>query len=68
MKVETEPVQHCAERDCYRFAPGELESLFGRQWTVQLFAHHERWRSAVFLLTRHAADLIRPTRGEESVT
>jgi SAM-dependent methyltransferase len=33
-------------------APGELEGLFKENWAVEMFAHYEQWRTAVFLLTR----------------
>lgn len=33
-------------------APGELDELFGEDWAIEEFAHHEKWRIAVFLLTR----------------
>ncbi len=33
-------------------APGEIEALFGADWTVEPFADYPDWRIAVFLLTR----------------
>ncbi len=33
-------------------APGEMEELFGADWTVETFADHERYRARTFLLTR----------------
>lgn len=33
-------------------APGEMEELFGAEWDVELFTSHEKWKIAVFLLTR----------------
>jgi SAM-dependent methyltransferase len=33
-------------------APGELESLFGRDWDIEQFSSDEEWRVAAFLLTR----------------
>lgn len=32
-------------------APGELEELFGDNWTIEPFASYERWKVAAFLLT-----------------
>lgn len=35
-------------------APGEMEELFGADWTIETFADHEAYRSRTFLLTRRA--------------
>lgn len=32
--------------------PGEIEELFGGSWEVEMVRHHEKWRTAVFVLTR----------------
>lgn len=33
-------------------APGEIEELFGADWTVEIFADHEAHKARTFLLTR----------------
>lgn len=33
-------------------APGEMEELFGADWTVETFAAHEAYKARTFLLTR----------------
>lgn len=33
-------------------APGEIEELFGADWTVETFADHEAYKARTFLLTR----------------
>lgn len=33
-------------------APGEIEEMFGADWTVETFADHEAYKTRTFLLTR----------------